>query len=641
MIRLGDASLLASTKLKTRRIRTGFVIGISGLLFGLMLFAVMVMQGVFDSVDRFSDEGLNNRSILQITRTGGSPSFDAYEERSDEQYIAEVQKAHTAYVARKQAAAKKFGVPYDPAQEDPSPIGRDPDTKQMSVLVDSYNSPAVQEVLAKKAAADYKPFDIRSYVKQYSSATVLGDQYKPVTPKSGNVTHMKDGKEKIETDLTKLRMSRGYTEQGEASLTITDGSVTKPFITNKTFDPSKGEIPIVVPYSDAEKMLGYKKLAATASNEEKVQRLKNVRERIHEVSATFCYRNQASQAKLSEASSQVGEIKRGKGTKDFVMPKVVYELPSDTSCGPVKVVSDTRTASEKRAAEARIAFEKEVGSYIGDPDQRLVTVRGVGISGDLAGESSAWSITGFVGGLFGSSLGYGTWSIPSDLMAQLPETARPEAIFANEKVIEDTGFYPAETYLVEFTDRKEARTVLEKTGSFSGGMGTSDVMTAPFGSSVLLIDEFKKLFYQVMLWVFAVISVIAAIIVGAIIGRAVSDGRRESAIFRAIGARRGDIGLIYGTYAFLLSLRVVLFAFVLGIVGSLVIELWLAKEASFAAQLAYAASNTSLEFHFIGFGSWYLAAIAGAIIGIGLISSIIPILLGARRSPINDMRDDT
>lgn len=641
MIRLRDAALLASTKLKTRRIRTGFVIGVSGLLFGLMIFAVLVMQGVFDSVDRFSGEGLNGRSILQVTRPGGSPSFDAYEERSNPQYINEVQNAYDAYVARKQAAAKKFGIIYDPKQEDPSPIGRDPDTKQMSVLVDSYNSPAVQEVLTKKAAADYKPFDIRSYVRQYPSAKVLGDQYKPVTPKSGNLTHMKDGKEKIETDLNKLRMSRGYTEQGEASLTITDGSITQPFVTSTKFDPSKGEIPIVVPYSDAEKMLGYKKLSATTSSEEKVQRLKNVRERINEVTATFCYRNQASQAKLSEASSQVAEIKRGKGTKDFVMPKVVYELPSDTSCGPVKIVSDTRTASEKRMAEARIAFEKEVGTYIGDPDQRLVTVRGVGISGDSSLDSSAWSITGFVGGLFGSSLGYGTWSIPSDLMTKLPEAARPPAIFANENTTENTGFYPYETYLVEFSDRQDARKLLEKTGSFTGGMGSGDIMTAPFGSSVLLVDEFKKLFYQIMLWAFAVISVIAAIIVGAIIGRAVSDGRRESAIFRAIGARRGDIGLIYGTYAFLLSLRVVLFAFVLGIVGAFIIELWLAMEASFAAQLAYAASNTSLEFHFVGFGSWYLAAIGAAIVGVGLVSSIIPILLGARRSPINDMRDDT
>jgi hypothetical protein len=36
-----------------------------------------------------------------------------------------------------------------------------------------------------------------------------------------------------------------------------------------------------------------------------------------------------------------------------------------------------------------------------------------------------------------------------------------------------------------------------------------------------------------------------------------------------------------------------------------------------------------------------LLAIAGVIIAAGIIASIIPILLGARRSPIKDMRDDT
>ena len=121
----------------------------------------------------------------------------------------------------------------------------------------------------------------------------------------------------------------------------------------------------------------------------------------------------------------------------------------------------------------------------------------------------------------------------------------------------------------------------------------------------------------------------------------VSDGRRESAVFRAIGARRADIGRIYGMYTLLLAVRVVIFAAVLGLVLSFAVDVWLSSDATVGARLAYAAVDTSKEFHFISLASWYVPVILGAIVVVSLLASIIPILLGARRNPITDMRNDT
>ena len=38
---------------------------------------------------------------------------------------------------------------------------------------------------------------------------------------------------------------------------------------------------------------------------------------------------------------------------------------------------------------------------------------------------------------------------------------------------------------------------------------------------------------------------------------------------------------------------------------------------------------------------WYIPVVAGVIILVGMVASIIPIILGARRNPITDMRDDS
>ena len=54
MIRSFDALVLAHTKLRVHKIRTGMAIGIAGLLFGLMGAVIIIVQGIFVSVDNFS-----------------------------------------------------------------------------------------------------------------------------------------------------------------------------------------------------------------------------------------------------------------------------------------------------------------------------------------------------------------------------------------------------------------------------------------------------------------------------------------------------------------------------------------------------------------------------------------------------------
>lgn len=56
MIRFADAVVLAYTKLRTHRVRTGITVAIAGLLFGLIATVVIIAQGVFDSVHSFSND---------------------------------------------------------------------------------------------------------------------------------------------------------------------------------------------------------------------------------------------------------------------------------------------------------------------------------------------------------------------------------------------------------------------------------------------------------------------------------------------------------------------------------------------------------------------------------------------------------
>ena len=637
MIRFSDAFVLAYTKLRVHQIRTGVAVGVSGLLFGLIAMVIIIAQGVFSSVDRFSDEGLNNRTVLNVTRSGSMLAFNEYDSRDDAVFVAEVEAAHKDLVAMKTAAAKKYGVGYLPAMEDPSPVIIDPQTKKKVIKDSALGEPVVQKLAGEKRRVLYKPFDIDAYIQKYPSAKVI-QSYKTIQPSGGMLTYMKEDKESFKQDNNRSSSMFG---SGESTLTVLDGSLSKPFISSTTFDASKGEIPVIIPYSVAEKLLGLKALKAEATMQQRLDRLHDVRNRIGDVTASYCYRNNASQNLLSRALAQQEEIKLGASDKDYIKPSVIYSVPSEAACGAVAITADTRTAAQKKLDAQQVLYEKEIGTYIGEPEQHLVTVRGVGVSSELS-TSGQWAVTDMIQSLFASWLGYGTWTVPADLLAQVPEDKRPAAVFEKSDSINDASiFIGYESYLVEFTDKEEARELLRAGGMLGSGGSIGDVYSTPFGSGVLVVDEIKTMFINVLLWMFAAVGGIAVIILASIIGRTVSEGRRESSIFRAIGASRLDIGSIYGTYVLLLSLRVVLFTAIMGIFLALIVEVLFWQEATLGARLAYASSDVTKEFHLFSLASPYLLWIAGVILVAGLLASIIPILLGARRNPIKDMRNDS
>lgn len=639
MIRFGDAAILAYTKLRTHRIRTGIAIAVAGLLFGLIAAVIMVAQGVFDSVDRFSDEGLNNRTVLSITHIAQGVEFSEYDYMNDNEFVLEVETAHKALVLKKQAAAKKFDITYAPEIEDPSPVVTDAATKQKVIAESGIEAEAVQQAAGARRVAAHVPFDINTYIKPYSTAKVLGLNT-TAQPTEGALVYMNNGKETLKQ--SGARRQQMYTQDnGAPTLSVVEASLTKPFIIDKDFDNSKGEIPAIFPYSTAEKLLGYKPLSSKTPTSEKLTRLGEVRSKISDVVVSYCYRNQASASVLSQAITQQAEIARNVSNKEYTKPSLLYAVPKEADCGTVIVTSDTRTAAEKKQEKNRASYEKEIGTYAGDPVQQKIVVRGIGVASDIA-TASGGSVGGIVQGLLGSWLSYNSLVIPEDMFNNVPAQYRPAVVFdTGPKKISNYSYFPFETYLVEFTDKAQARALMEKTGSTIGGMPTGDVNVTPYGSGVLIVDELRRAFEQVLIWVFLVVGTVAIIILGSMIGRTVAEGRRESAVFRAIGAKRSDIGAIYGMYALLLSLRAVLFAAVLALVLALTVEILFWHEATLGARLAYAASDTTREFHLFSLNSPYLLAIVGVIVAAGLIASIIPILLGARRSPIKDMRDDT
>ncbi len=630
MIGLRDAFVLASTKLRTRKIRTGIVVGVSGILFGLLVAGVVIIQGIHSSVERFSEQGLGARYIMSVSKDGDD--YDRVDRLARQPDMVELfEREHAELVRQKVDEARRLGIDYNPESEDPSPVRKDTETGEKYIeLYEGPNSQAVSERLIELNPSEDE-FDIKKTAQPYNPI----DYPSASLPLEVGVTFMKDGKE---SDVDSIRPNVAMpTDDNPYILAISDGSIVAPFV-SVDFDASRGEIPVVIPYEDAEKLLGYEKLTNDVSAEDRLKRVYQVRDRVNEITASFCYRNSASEQLLAEAKQIEKDISVNQSKPGFTMPAVRYKLPAEDSCGPVEVLGDNRSQVEKQYLENRIAFDKKFNNYQ-DPVQHKITVRGVGISPDMR---SAYSV-GSMGGLAASLLSSYTemyWSIPSDMLAKLDEQHRPSELFNQHQ----EGGESARTWfggdLVEFGNFEDAKRFHDKYGCMFGACGSDGVMAQPYGSSSLLVSEMRSFFDKAINYAVVFVSLFAMIILAGVIGRTIADGRKESAVFRAIGAKRSDLVGIYSVYTSLLALRVIVFALALGILVAWLIDAWQWRGSTVGAQLAYGAIDRNVEFHFFDIRSPYIGLIVGAILLASLLAMIPPILRAMRRDPIQDMRDD-
>jgi ABC-type lipoprotein release transport system permease subunit len=163
----------------------------------------------------------------------------------------------------------------------------------------------------------------------------------------------------------------------------------------------------------------------------------------------------------------------------------------------------------------------------------------------------------------------------------------------------------------------------------------------PFGSSSLALAHVKQGFNKVFRIAAMVVAVIAGIIMMGAVGRIIADSRRETAVFRAIGAKRLDIAQIYLTYSFMLSVIIAALAVAIGFGLASLADARYSGDLTVQALLVNNAKDLTRELHLYAFELRDMLYLTGFTLLAGLVSALLPLLRAARRNPIQDMRDDT
>ena len=630
MIRLSDATVLAFTKLRTRKIRTIVTIITASLLFGGLVSAALIIGGVVDSAKRFTAGSLSERYITNVQFFNTN---DAFSGSLTPELEARANEIHKTLVADKTREAKRLGIPYDPSS-DAKPITKD----QSNVSYLDYTSPAAQQAAREYAATLPTQFDRVKESAKSSNPTAFYEM-KASAQLSGQMTMMKDG---IEDDQAPDQ-SRMYsmTPDLSAGWSYLDASITKQFLLDQTtLDAQKNlqYIPIIAPYSKVEAALKLKKLPKTATSQERLDRIAKVRKEAATATFTLCYRNEASKYQIGEARRIAKEIERNKANKEYQKPSLIYGLPSSESCGPATIISDTRSTDEKKLTEKQLEFDRLVTKDV-DPVQKKVSFRVVGIGPDGYGSDSFSSIDMLVSAVAGASL-QGQWVVPQDLYDTMPNKGDYALFEPNSDPSSMPGGFAMNTNLVEFTNANDAKAFVAS-GCSGPDCGGAKPMISYFGSNSVLLNDMISMATKGLAIAVMVVGAIAALILMGMVGRVIGDSRRETAVFRAIGARRNDIRAIYTIYTITLSLLIAAAALLIGLAVSLWVDHRWGAQATAQAQVTFIGAGTTEQFRLLGVWASALGIIIAAVVIAGLTSMLLPLSRNLARSPIKDMRDDT
>ena len=634
MLRILDASKLALTKLRTRRIRLAVTIIVAGLLFGVVVFGLTVLRASMTSIGRFSRDTMSTRYLLAYSNHNKDQSELFYNTPQDAK--DRILALHKQHIADKKAAAKALGVEYDEKSEE-EPITKINQDDSGSL---NRNSWAVKTFLKQHTAEKnpLKPERIDAAAKRFGSSTAYRVQ--DVGGRDGSLDVMIGGredfqrnKEAVPEQLNEFVSAAGYQE-------ILDESLLNYYFLPHRTHAASNEIPVFISYNDAAVLLGKKPLPTTAQPQQHIERIRELRNEAGNITIQVCYRNNASSHLIQQALDQQRTAANKPKNEFDVKPSIEYALPAADSCDGAIVKKDNRSASEKMADEKLQKFNQQFSTENITPQQAKLTYRVVGLLPDTAyGDDLKSKLAGALNANMPSR-----WIIPKQTFeAGAAKTYLPN-ILTTERQELSGGL--SDTTIYEFIDAEHARAFYHATMCNVQPKdkdlcvdGVSN-FTRPFGSNSLVIEELQQQLTPILWYSLLGVIGVAAFILMLTISRTVADSRKESAIFRALGATRLDIAQIYVMYTLLLAGLIALFAIAAGLIGAGVIDVLYSAGFSTAARYIIMPRDLNTTFQLFTFDPLIIALAAVSIVAAALIGSILPLVRNTRRNPMKDMRDE-
>ncbi|MDR2063538.1 MAG: FtsX-like permease family protein [Candidatus Nomurabacteria bacterium] len=614
MIKFLDATRLARTKLHTHKIRIALSIVIPILLFSAILAGITLFRGFQKTLADFNSEGLSGRFLVGA----GNADWGLYVSAvtRDEKLISLIRKKYQEVVEEHKKLAKELDIEYQDSF-DPSPIDE-------PFPGDYYLNTSLPYVLqAKKQIFNIReqnPSDVYRISENYHPKNIW--TVSPLYPNNSTFFVMKDGTE----NYKQLEPREGPDDTPSSfistGVSIIEDDLAEPFIMSSQKDFGE-KVPVILTYEHAERLLGLKSLTAGATSEEKIARMKQVKNEIIDQEITTCFRNSISTANLTSAMRP----------NEYAL--VIYEKPAE-ACGEVTVKKDERTA-EQKASEADLAkFKTALGEEVEAWTDELTFVV-IGLT--PVDDSDEWKGEGLWGifqKLAGSSLSSSMSVVPRSYLGTNPKFEK--LLVAPEKAGKVSG---GDGYVLEFSSREDAVNFInEKSNNGEKATAEKPFLLSPYGNNSVVIDELFEALAKIALIALGIAVVISILFLSSTFIKIITNARKEIAVFRAIGFKKSDIVRIYQVYSLIFALVIAISAIVLGLLAACVVSAILSAPLESELMALFSIIDTAKTVNLFTPNAFDILVLLVIVFSTALICSTLPALLAIRRNPIKDLREE-
>jgi ABC-type antimicrobial peptide transport system permease subunit len=650
MIRPRYALKLARTKLRSKR---GILIAsiiVASLLFAALIACTAVFTGAENSATNFIKKANNNQYLVTVSPNIPYTSIGFSQDLSLDE-VHQIKAFSTQYYAGIQAKYKTLGIPYDSSTE-VSPLTPAawksttlPEEQRVTV---NWQSPAIIAMQNMK----YTQY-AKTATNKYSDLQIIGAKYNAsgyyVEKPSGlasipKLSLVQNGMENFGDTEMKTGDSSTYGYYTNAihnsQYDIEDNALLSRYLLTKDTSQLKG-IPVVASAQEIATLFG-KQFNIGAEPQDTAQKttwLKNVQTKLNSYTYQACYRNSTEQAMLNKIQSDYAEIISNKGNKDYQPPILQYGYPT-TVCGNIVTTVDTRSNAEKQAAITTEADQKKLGTYVA-PEHQLLTFQIVGIANAQPYLDYSTSIENYVKSLITINNGLTSATIPMQMYDSLPSTLKFDNLVdqSDPQASLSTGDFT--TRVLEFKTIDNARNFMNnETCPSSDSNCNKKFLSNQYGSNYLILDEISKLFNKILGIAFPIILGLATIIIWFTVSRIMVENRKETSVYRAMGAKRRDISAIYLTYVVLIAAQIAVVSLVLGLASAFAVNYIYGATLTNIAVSSFGTITNDMRFNLFDLSSPLLWGVVGLIFVVSIVASIQPLLRNVRRNPIEDMRDE-
>lgn len=649
MIRPRFVLKLANTKLRTKRGMLIASILAASLLYAALIATIIVFTGAEKSSSDFIRHAGNDRYLVKVTPYIPNSATGFSQELSLEE-IREIRAYEKKFYDERKATYKSLGIEYDSTAEisvlQPAAWKSASLPEEQRVMV-NWDSPATNALLEEKFAR-YQ----QTATNKFSDLQKLGAKYhatgyylmRPSSlPSIPGQRLLVDGKENFGDSEPKsgdMSFFGSYTNAiHNGGYEFVDQRLLERY-TVKDIGGLKG-IPVVVSAQEASALFGKKLGIAAEPNDERsrIAWLRDVQQKTAGHTYHTCYRNSAEQALLSKIQRDYAEMKANEKIPDYQKPSLLYDYPTEP-CGDIIVKSDTRSAQQKRDDAKADDVAKKLGTYVA-PAHRTLTFQIVGVVYAQPYADVTKSADEYLKNLLSPPRSSMNIEIPLQLYDTLPPEQKLVSLESASTTSDAQSSDEFATRVLEFATISDARSFLD--AESCSQMSTNcakQFLAEPYGSNYLILDDISALLQRITTIAFPVIFGLAALIVWLTVSRIMAENRKETAVYRAMGARRSDVASIYFVYTILVGFWIALVSFVLGLALAWGIDMVYGQKLSAIAVTSFGIVDAAPKFSLFSLASPLIPAVVLSVFVVSVAASLQPLVRGSRRNPINDMRID-